>query len=365
MENENAKVKKMPKGLIIGLVAAVVIIAIGIVLFIFKPWLSGYVGTVDGLKITEQEYIVFTKGSMNQFLSTIPNNTITPDKYDWNTPKNGEPIKEQIKKETLNQIQEIKILMVKAKEAGVKIEAEDQKTIDSNIVQQFGTEETAEEVIKSSYNVSLADYKKVLEVITLSQKYYNSLNSNSKITVPDDEVKKYYDDNKNDFDKATITHIIIPTVDANNAPVSAGKKSEAKKKADELVAKIKAGGDIKALVKENASSTTTENGELTFEKGQLSSQYAMFSDLENWAFENKVGEVGLIDAAYGYEVVKLEKRVETAYDEVKDRIKSSLNYSKFAEDFGKKLEDWKKEKQYEIVKNDNVLKKVDLSIYGA
>jgi len=364
---ENVKVKKTPKGLIIGILAAVVIIAIGIVLFILKPWSAGYVATVDSSKITKQEYIVFSKTSMNQFLNNIPNNAKTIDNYDWSTQQNGEAVKEQIKKETLNQIQENKIMLIKAKEAGIKLTTEEIANIDTleKSMSEGGAKADAEKIIQDAFGVSLAEYKEVYKGFSLAQKYKDTERSTSKITVGDDEVKKYYDTNKTVFDKATVTHIVISTVDSNGAPVSEGKKSEAKKKADDLVAKINAGGDIKALAVENSSdpNAATDKGELTFAKGEMSSQYPVLANLENWAFSNDVGKVGVVEAAYGYDVVKLEKRAESTYDEVKDKIKSALIYTKFTDDFNSKLDAWKKEKQYEIVKNNSVLKKTDLAIY--
>jgi len=363
-ESANAKVKKTPKGLIIGIVVAVIIVAIGIALFILKPWATGYVATVDNLKITKQEYVVFSKVNMNQFLTSISNKT-TIDKYDWNTPLNGEAIKEQIKKETLKQMQENKIIMAKAKEAGIKLEAEDLKSVDTAINQQYGDEATAKTAIQNTYGVTLADFKELYKGLSLQQKYFSTQRTNSKITVADDEVKKYYDANKKEFNKATVTHIVISTVDSNGAPVSAGKKNEAKKKADDLLAKIKAGEDIKELAVKNSSDTNAakDKGELTFAKGELSSQYPVLAELENQAFSKTVGEVFIIDAQYGYDVVKLEKISESTYDAVKENIKSSLTYSKFVEDFNSKLEAWKKEKRFEIVKNESVLKKTDLEIY--
>ena len=368
MENENAKSKKMSKGLIISIVTAVLIIIIGIVLFILKPWSAGYVATVDKSKITEQEYMVFSKFSMSEFLSNNLSTT-TVDKYDWTTKINGETAKDQVKKSTLNSIQEFKIQLIKAKEAGITLTEEEKKSSDETIASsltQTGNTADAEKAFEEPYGVSLSEYKEIYKDLVLTQKYFTTERNNSKITVADDEVKKYYDDNKKSFDKATVTHIVISTVDSNGVAVSAGKKSEAKKKAEELVAKIKSGEDIKALVKENSAGTSSadDNGELTFSKGQLSSQYSVLADLENWAFKNKIGDVGIVEAAYGYDVVKLEKLVETPYDDIKANIKSSLINSKFSEEFYNKLESLKKEKRFEIVKNDSALEKADLSIYG-
>ncbi len=368
MENENTKVKKKSKALIIGIVAAVAIIAIGIVLFILKPWSAGYVGTVGDLKITKQEYMVFSKFNMSEFLSSNSIDT-TADKYDWSQKFNNETAKDQVKKSTLDNIQEIKIQLIKAKDAGIKLTDEELKSIDEAIdskITSSGSKDAAEEAIQSEYGVSLSEYRDFYKKLALAQKYFNTERTNSKLSSTEDEIKEYYNANKKSFDKATITHIAIYTIDSNGAEVSASKKSEAKKQAEELLAKVKAGEDIKELAVKNSSDTNAANdkGELTFANGELSSQIALYADLEKWAFSNSVGTVGIVEAAYGYEVVKLDKIEESAYDDVKANIKASLDYTKFATDFSNKLDTWKKDKQFEIIKNDKVLEKTDLKLYG-
>lgn len=369
MEKENAKVKKTSKGLIIGIVVAVAVIIIGIVLFILKPWSAGYVASIDNQKITTQEYTVFSKFNMSQFLSNIKDNTTTADKYDWSQKVNGETAKDQVKKSTLDNIQEFKIQLIKAKETGITLTDEEKKASDQTIDSSLGTSSNpadAEAAIKNQYGVSLAEWKEIYRNLVLTQKYFDSERNNSKTPVTEDEIKKYYDDNKTNFDKVTISHIVISTVDSNGQSVSESKKSEARKKAQDLLEKIKAGADVKALAKENSTDTssTEDNSELTFSRGQLSQQYPVLVSLENWAFENKVGDVGIIEAAYGFDVVKLDKRAETPYADMKEDIKSSLMYAKFSTEFNTKMENWKKEKRFEIVKNDSVLEKTDLSIYG-
>ncbi len=359
------KGKKKSKGLIIGVSAALVIIAAAVVLFIFRPWAAGYVATVDKHKITEQEYKVISKVNMQQFLASagVDANT-TIDSYDWNQQKNGEAIKEQIQKDTLDQLQENKIMLIKAEEAGIKLSKEDLANIDTTITQQYGSEEAAKSSIESTYGVSLEEFKEFYKGLVLQQNYFSSEQSNSKLAVTDEEVNNYYNDNKDLFDQATISHIVLSTLDSNGAPVSEGKKNELKKQAENIVTQIKAGKDMKTLATENKSTTTAENVEMTFLNGELSTQYAVLAELEKWTFSNDVGTIGIVEASYGFDIVRVEKRGIKELKEVQEQIKSNLKYTKFSEDFNKKLEEWKKDKQFEIVKNDNVLNKLNLEIYG-
>ncbi len=362
MENENANVKKTSKGLIIGLIAAAVIVLVAIVLFVFKPW-ETYVATVDGQKVSKQEYLVFSKGNMDQFFTANKIENTSPEQYKWSTKVNDQTAKDQVKKSTLDTIQEIKIQLIKAKEAGVTLSADDLKSIDQQIEQiitQYQSRQVAEQQVKAAYGVTLSEYKAVYKEIQLSQKYLSQ--ERNKVTVSDDEIKKYYDDNKKDFDKVTVTHILISTVDSQSQPVSAGKKAEAKKKADDLLAKVRAGEDIQKLALENSDDKpgVTENkGEYTFGRGE------MVPEFEEWAFKDHVaGDSDIVESQFGYHVMQFHKRTETPLDDtIKSSLKNTLIYTKFSEDFTKKMEGWKKEAQYAI-KEKSSITKVDKSLYG-
>lgn len=368
MENENANVKKTSKGLIAGLVAAAIIVIAAVILFVLQPWVAGSVATVDNQKISKQEYMFYTKFNMTQFLSSITNNTKTPADYDWKTKVGTETAKDQVKKTTLENIQELKIRIIKAKEAGMKLEKTDLDSVDKVIndqITQYGSRNAAETAIKSAYGVTLSELKEIYKNLTLGQKYQTQ--ENSKITVSDDEVKKYYDDNKKEFDKVTVTHILIKTVDDNGVAVSAGKKAEAKKKAEELLAKVKAGEDIKALAEkysEDKPAVTTKDspgyqGEYTFGKGEMVPQF------EDWAFgDRKAGDADIVETSYGYHVMQFHKRAETPYDDIKTGLKSSLLSKKQGEEFTKKMDAWKKETKYQVKQNESVIAKIDKTLYG-
>lgn len=361
MENQNAKVKGKSKGLVLGIAGAVVVVVIAIVAVILYLSSMSYVAKVQDLKITKQEYLVFSKFNMSQFLADS-SSSAEPDQYDWKTSVNGETAKDQVQKNTLDNIQEIKIQLVKAKEAGIKLDKTDLDKIDSDIdaeIKQSGSRAKAEESYKKQYGISLSEYKEIYKEMTLTQKYMVS--EHGKVTVSDDEIQKYYDEKKTDFDKVTVTHILVTTLDANQAPVSEGKKAEAKKKAEELLAKVNAGEDINELALANSDDKpgVTENkGKYTFGKGE------MVPEFEEWAYSHSKGETGIVETDYGYHVMMQQGREETQLADVKDTIKSSLQYEKFIKDFTEKMEAWKKESQYAIVKNEKALAKVDSTLYG-
>ena len=164
-------------------------------------------------------------------------------------------------------------------------------------------------------------------------------------------MKKYYEENKDDFytDTVTASHILLKTIDDNGNELSDEKKKEAKKKAEEALKKVKSGEDFAQVAKEYSEDSTASNGgELgTFGRGQ------MVSEFENAAFSMKPGEISdIIKTQYGYHIIKVTERVDEqkSYDDVKDEIKSTLasqEYSKYIE---------KIEKNTKIEKSENVVK---------
>ena len=164
-------------------------------------------------------------------------------------------------------------------------------------------------------------------------------------------MKKYYEENKDDFytDTVKASHILLKTIDDNGNELSDKKKKEAKKKAEEALKKVKSGEDFAQVAKEYSEDSTASNGgELgTFGKGQ------MVSEFENAAFSMKPGEISdIIKTQYGYHIIKVTERVDEqkSYDDVKDEIKSTLasqEYSKYIE---------KIEKNTKIEKSENVVK---------
>lgn len=364
MENENAKVKKTPKGLIIGIAAAVVAVVAIIAVVIIFNLKSGSIAKVGNEGITKQEYLVLSKYNMTQFLASLGvQSEAEATSYDWNQKYQDSTAKEQMKKSVLQSLQEIKIQVAKAKEAGVKLEKSDLDNIEKSInekITQEGSRAKADSAIKADYGVSLSEYREVVKELSLAQKY--TVSEQNKVKATDAEVQKYYDEHKADYDKVTVTHILIATSDlSTGAPVSEGKKKEAKEKADDLLKQIQAGADMQALAEKNSddkdqSGKVNNKGVYTFGKGEMASQF------EEWAFANhKPGDTGIVETSYGYHVMRFEKRDETKFDDAKEKIKSTIVSKKFNDEFTKKMDAWKKE--FPLVKDEEAIKKLDLKLY--
>ena len=170
--------------------------------------------------------------------------------------------------------------------------------------------------------------------------------------ISEDEMKKYYEENKDDFytDTVTASHILIKTIDDDGNELSDAKKKEAKKTAEEALAKVKSGEDFAEVAKEYSEDSSASNGgELgTFGRGE------MVTEFEDAAFAMKAGEISdIVETEYGYHIIKVTERVDKqeTYDDVKDQIKTTLASEKYTEYVEKLKKDSTIEQKEDIVKS--------------
>ncbi|MCJ7728209.1 MAG: peptidylprolyl isomerase, partial [Actinobacteria bacterium] len=196
-------------------------------------------------------------------------------------------------------------------------------------------------LIIDSYS-SEEDFEKGLKDMGIDRKflenYFRSLMLGSKIfnivtadaTVTEDEVKQYYEDNKNTLflvpAKLKASHIlaIFPWVEDNSEETEEGRE-EALSKIEMVEDKLKDGGDFEDLARQYSDDGTSgENGgDLGYiSKGQ------MVEEFDKALFALDVGEVsGIVETEYGFHIVKATDREEEyiqKFDEAKESINTDL-----------------------------------------
>jgi peptidyl-prolyl cis-trans isomerase C len=144
--------------------------------------------------------------------------------------------------------------------------------------------------------------------------------------VDNDAVKKYYDEHKTEFQQISAHHILI-RFKGSPVPLKDGQKDltedEALAKTQELVKKLKAGGDFAAIAKEESADagSAAQGGDLgaPFKRGQ------MVKPFEDAAFSQKVGEIGdPVKSQFGYHIIRVDKNETKSLDEVKAEIEAKL-----------------------------------------
>ncbi len=258
------RVKSKKQLVIIGIIAVVVlwlgITGIGIYAL---NWENSYVynvtkfipypaATVNGSLISEHEYL---------------NNVNIIKKYQAEFKKvnfksaEGKKILKQIKQETMTRLVEDTLIKQKAKELKVKLTDKEVNDSYAQLIKSNGGDKSFAEVLKKYYGLSTNEFK---------EQIYKTRLLRQKVT------EKFASD---------------PNIN-----------QDSKKKAEEILAKVKAGGDFQALAKQYSQDTSAASGgDLgLFSKGK------MVPEFETAAFALKQGEVsGIVKTVYGYHIIKV------------------------------------------------------------
>jgi parvulin-like peptidyl-prolyl isomerase len=139
----------------------------------------------------------------------------------------------------------------------------------------------------------------------------------SKITISDDDLKKYYDENPTEFwhaEKVRASHVLVSTMDKESGePLSEDKKKEKEKLAKDIKARAEKGEDFAKLAKEFSDDPGSKDkgGEYTFGRGE------MVKEFEAAAFSLKTNQVSdIVETRYGYHIIKLNEKIAEGKDPI-------------------------------------------------
>ena len=170
----------------------------------------------------------------------------------------------------------------------------------------------------------------------------------SKVTVSDEESKKFYDQNPDKFSQSETvkaSHILIGV----DSKATEEEKKKAREKAEKLRKDLAGGADFATLAKENSTCPSSQKGgDLGyFGKGQ------MVPAFEQAAFSLKKDEMSnVVETQFGYHIIKLtdKKGAETiAYKDAKQRIEEYLKNQKISSAVTAFLEEKRKDAKIEIL----------------
>jgi len=157
----------------------------------------------------------------------------------------------------------------------------------------------------------------------LSMEYLDKIVA-AKVEVTDEALKKYYEDNRQEFkqpERVRARHILVKV----ERTASDSERTAARGRAEKLLEQAKAGGDFAALAAEHSedAGSKRKGGEVgPFARGSMAPEF------EEAAFSLKPGDVsGIVETDFGFHIIRVEERKEASfqpYDEVKDRIRRKV-----------------------------------------
>jgi parvulin-like peptidyl-prolyl isomerase len=158
----------------------------------------------------------------------------------------------------------------------------------------------------------------------LAQEYIGKVVA-ADIAVPEQELKKYYQEHEKDF-------FLPESVKARQIFIGATKddaleaKNKARAKAEELLTRLRKGEDFTRLAKEFSMDTETSanGGEL----GWISPGKTNSEEFETALFALKAGEIGdIVETPFGFHLIRVDKRREkrtATFEETREYILNRL-----------------------------------------
>jgi len=217
------------------------------------------------------------------------------------------------KKNILNQLIDYELFYQQAQKEKVKISNDEINLEIDKIKDNFSSPEEFNEALKAN-NITLTQLKEDIK----RQLMINSILEETKnqVTITDDELLEYYNENKESFfepEKVHARHILVET----------------EEEANNLLLQLKEGlTDFAELSKEKSiGPSAPSGGDLGFfAKGQ------MVKEFEDAAFSLEPGEIsGVVKTQFGYHIIKCEEKKEEhspTFEEAKEKISNTLKYQR-------------------------------------
>jgi peptidyl-prolyl cis-trans isomerase C len=250
----------------------------------------------------------------------------------------------QLKEGVLDQLIGSELLYQESKKTGVRIDA---KTVDERLDQwkkRFPSDEEYKKALEQM-KVSDGQMRANVEKSLATEKFVMD-NFVDKTTVPEKEIKDYYDSHPDMFkqpEQVQASHILIKL----KPDASESEQAEALKKIKDVQEKQKKGEDFAELAKAHSECpSSSKGGDLGFfGRGQ------MVPAFEEAAFTMKPGDVSdVVKTQFGYHLIKVtNKKPESTmpFDDIKERLGQYLKQQKVQKEVKEFVDKLRKEAKVE------------------
>ncbi len=214
---------------------------------------------------------------------------------------------EWLKQTTLEQMKQFVLYLDYVNKAGFKLteaELKDfEKSYNDNLAQQFGKGTDYKAAINSIFHVTLEAYKKYEQSSYLISKYQVQKLKELNLKVTEKQAKDYYTKNlKNYKDKKIVQHILFLTQDPTTGKAYSKEKiAAAKKSADAMLIRVKAGEDMTELVKKYSEDTGKTQNDGIYE---VTAESQLVQEFKDFGLKQKTGATGIVKTSFGYHVMK-------------------------------------------------------------
>ena len=262
------------------------------------------------------------------------------------TPEQLQVAVEDRQKFALRDLIDQSLLAQRGKDMGVNVEGEVVKQLDQVRIQNKleSMEKLESAVTKEGLNWD--DFKNNIRNKLLTQEVIRR-EVGSHITIGRDETMKYYEEHKKDFVKPE--QVALRAIEISTDGKKESELPELKKKADDMLRRVKEGEDFATLAKRFSDGSTAQQGGFlgVYKRGELSKQ------LEDQVFAMKKNQLtDVIETKQGYLILQVLERYEEGeqpFDKVENEIMDHL-YSERMEPALREYLKTLREQSYVVVK---------------
>ncbi|MDZ4164843.1 MAG: peptidylprolyl isomerase [Smithellaceae bacterium] len=213
------------------------------------------------------------------------------------------------------------------------------------VIKRYPSKKAFREALKK-YGIKEGDVRNKLEHMMLAGVFVNE-EVHKKAEIKDTELFAYYQKNQEKFQKPDaiqLFHILIKVPPAAQRE----EKEKLKKKAEDLLQRLKKGEDFQKLAWDNSDDPSrVKGGDLGIvHRGRLE------TDVENPAFALKKGELsGLVTSIYGHHILKVVEKFppqQLKFEEVKDKLKKELEEKEVAKRLAELIKSLRENAKIEI-----------------
>lgn len=221
-------------------------------------------------------------------------------------------------KDLLRDLIDNSLMEQRGKDIGVNVDTDVVKRLDE--IRQQNNIASMEDLEKqvTAQGLDFEDFKNQIKNQLITQEVIRR-EVGSRVILDHADVEKYYQDHKSEFvrpEQVAVREIFVSTANKTEAEIPALKK-----KADDLLARVKMGDDFGELAKRfSDGSTAKQGGELgTFEKGQLA------PDLEQRVFKLQRNETtDIIEQKNGFLILQVQQHYAAGL-QPEDKVDTEIN----------------------------------------
>lgn len=216
---------------------------------------------------------------------------------------------QQLKPSIVNMMVQDKLIENDIKKNNIEINDKEVEDSLMTAIQNFGGQEQFDKNL-DDYNMDIEKFKDTLRKDLVYRKHREWFDANNKVT--DEELKKYFEENKDSLLKVDASHILV----------------EDEETANEIKEKLNNGENFEELAKEYSTDTgsAANGGALgAFGKGQMSKEF------EDVAFSLGEGEISdPVKTQFGYHIIRVND-IKDSVEDVKEEVTKALNDKKYSD----------------------------------